>query len=204
MAWTVKVIVGSVRTGRVGKQVADWVMKKARAYDGRLEFELVDLKKVNLPFLDEPVPARMSDRYVHEHTKRWSRMMKEADALVLVTPEYNHGYPAALKNAIDFLYSEWEGMPVALVGYGAKGATQAIRQLREVLNAVGMKVLEDPLGIDLVWEALDKDGNVKPENIRGDLHALFRKLETEQPSKSGNAPRADNPRGSGKTENPQQ
>ena len=112
----IKVIIGSVRTHRRGKPIADWIMRQAENYDGRLEFELVDLKGVNLPFLDEPVPPKTSDNYVHEHTRNWSAMMKEADGLILVTPEYNHGYSPALKNAIDFLYNEWQGMPVGVVG----------------------------------------------------------------------------------------
>jgi NAD(P)H-dependent FMN reductase len=177
MALNVKVIIGSVRTGRLGKPVADWVMRRAQDYEGNLEFELVDLKDVNLPFLDEPVPPRMSDDYVHDHTRRWSRMMKDADALIVVTPEYNHGYPPVLKNAIDYLYKEWQGMPVGLVGYGGGGATHAIRQLREVMEVVGMSVLEDPVTIGEIWDALDDDGNVKPEKTRGDLTDLFRQLE---------------------------
>jgi NAD(P)H-dependent FMN reductase len=180
MATKVKVILGSVRTGRSGKPVADWVMRRAQDYDGDLEFELVDLKEVNLPFLDEPVPPRVSDEYAHEHTRRWSETVKDADALVVVTPEYNHGYPPVLKNAIDFLYNEWQGMPVGLVGYGGSGATHAIRQLREVMEVVGMKVLEDQVTISHIWEALDDDGNVKLKNTRGDIQELFRKLENAQ------------------------
>jgi NAD(P)H-dependent FMN reductase len=186
MASKVKVIVGSVRTGRVGKTVADWVMKKAADYGGDLEFELVDLKEVNLPFLDEPVPPRMSNDYVHEHTRNWSKMMQGADALILVTPEYNHGYPPALKNAIDYLYTEWQGMPVGLVGYGGAGATQAIRQLREVMELGGMKALEYQVTIGPIWEAIDGEGNVKPENTRGNIQELFQKLEAARQS-SGDA-----------------
>lgn len=180
MTTKVKVIVGSVRTGRAGKTIADWIMKQAKKYNGGMEFELVDLKDVNLPFLDEPVPSRMSDDYVHEHTRRWSNMMKEADALIIVTPEYNGGYPPVLKNAIDFLYNEWQGMPVGLVGYGASGATNAIRQLREVMTAVGMNVLEYQLAISKIWEAIDENGDVKPESLHGDTKALFEKLEDAQ------------------------
>ena len=177
MAPKVKVILGSVRTGRIGKPVADWVMRRAQEYDGDLEFELIDLKEVNLPFLDEPAPARRGHDYVHEHTKRWSKMIKDADALVIITPEYNHGYPPVLKNAIDFLYKEWNDLPVGLVGYGGGGATHSIRQLREVMELVKMKVLEYQVTIARIWEALDENGNVKPENIQGDIHELFRKLE---------------------------
>ena len=98
MIQKIKVIIGSVRTRRLGKTVADWIMRQAENYDEGLEFELVDLKEVNLPFMDEPVPPKMSDNYAHDHTRKWSKMIKEADALILVTPEYNHGYPPVLKN----------------------------------------------------------------------------------------------------------
>jgi NAD(P)H-dependent FMN reductase len=178
----VKVIIGSVRTRRRGKPIADWIMRQAKHYDGRLEFELVDLKEVNLPFLDEPVPPKNNDTYVHEHTRTWSAMMKEADALILVTPEYNHGYSPALKNAIDFLYNEWRDMPVGIVGYGGSGATHAIRQLRDVMNVVGMKPLDYHVTIGRIWDALDESGNVKPEHIRGNIQELFRKLEDAQQS----------------------
>ena len=174
MSKQVKVILGSIRPGRAGKTIADWVIKKSKEYDGDLAFELIDLKEVDLPFMDEPMPPMMSDDYANEHTKRWSAMIKNADALVIVTPEYNHGYPPVLKNAIDFLYNEWKDMPVGLVGYGGGGATHAIRQLREILEYVGMKVLEDPVTIGKIWDAVDEEGNVKPENTRGNILEVFR------------------------------
>ncbi len=179
MTKQVKVILGSVRTGRAGKVIADWVMKKSEEYDGNLEFELIDLKDVNLPFMDEPVPPMTSDSYTHEHTKNWSATIKAADALVIVTPEYNHGYPPVLKNAIDFLYHEWQGKAVGLVGYGGGGATHSIRQLREILVFTGMKPLEDQVTIGKIWEAVDKEGNVKPEYTRGDILDIFRQLESD-------------------------
>ena len=104
-------------------------------------------------------------------------MIKAADALVIVTPEYNHGYPPVLKNAIDFLYHEWQGMVVGLVGYGGGGATHSIRQFREILEFVGMKTLEAQVTIGQVWGAVDGKGNVKQENTRGDILELFRQIE---------------------------
>jgi NAD(P)H-dependent FMN reductase len=180
MSKQVRVILGSVRPGRAGKAIADWVMKQAREYDGDLSFELIDLQDVNLPFLDEPVPAKMSDDYAHEHTRQWSVAIKAAQALIIVTPEYNRGYPPVLKNAIDFLYKEWQDMPVALVGYGGGGGTGALRQLREILAALDMKVLTDQVTISRIWDALDDDGNVKPETLRGDIFRLFQQLEEAQ------------------------
>jgi NAD(P)H-dependent FMN reductase len=177
MATNVAIIVGSVRQERVGRSIAEWVMQEAGKYEGSLSFSLVDLKEVNLPFMDEPVPPRMSSEYVHEHTRQWSAMMRAADALILVTPEYNHGYSPALKNAIDYLYEEWQGKPVAFVGYGGAGATNAIAQLRDVLDTVGMNALSYQVTIGRIWEALDDAGNVKQENVRGDLQQLFKTIE---------------------------
>ena len=177
MAKTVKVILGSVRTGRAGKAIADWVMKKSGEYQGDLTFELLDLKDINLPFMDEPVPPMASDAYVQDHTRQWSATIKGADAFLMVTPEYNGGYPPVLKNAIDFLYNEWQGKPVGIVAYAGGGGKHAVRQLSEVLNTIGMQVLDDVVTIGKVWDAVDEDGNVKPAHTRGDILGLFAKLD---------------------------
>lgn len=169
MSKQIGVILGSVRTGRAGKAIADWVMKNAQNCDENLTFRLIDLQEINLPFLDEPVPAMMSSEYVHEHTIKWSKIVNEIDGFIIVTPEYNHGYPPVLKNALDFLYSEWQGKSAALIGYGGGPAKDCIRQLSEVLTALGLNVLDKNISISKVWEALDDDGNMKPENIQGNI-----------------------------------
>lgn len=173
----IKVILGSVRTNRAGKSIADWVMRQTEKYQGSLSFELIDLKKINLPFLDEPVSPMSSDNYTHEHTKKWSKVIGEANGFVFVTPEYNRGYSPVLKNAIDFLYNEWKGKPVAFVGYGGSGARNSITQLRVILNFIGMTPLEDQVGIGKIWEAVDAQGNVKEQYIRGDILDIFSQLE---------------------------
>jgi NAD(P)H-dependent FMN reductase len=175
----VGVIVGSVRTGRMGKPIADWVMKMGSMYEGELAFNLLDLKEINLPFMDEPAPPMMTDDYVHEHTRRWSAMVKACDALILVAPEYNGGYAPVLKNAIDFLYKEWADMPAGIVAYSGGGPKNSIRQLREILDKVGMNVLDHTVTIGKAWDAIDEDGNVKPESMRGKVNDLFRGLELE-------------------------
>lgn len=172
----IKVILGSVRTARVGKAVADWVKEYTDAMGGNIKVEHIDLRDIKLPFMDEPVSPMMSDNYVHEHTKQWSRAISESDGFIFVTPEYNHGFPPVLKNAIDFLFKEWQGKPVGLVGYGGSGAQDSIRQLREVLNFIGMKPLEEQVGIGHIWEAFDENGKVKEENVRGDLTGLLEQL----------------------------
>ena len=173
----VLIILGSIRPGRAGQAVADWVADAADGRDGQVDYEVVDLKEVNLPFMDEPVPPAMGQPYLREHTREWSARIDRADGFVFVTPEYNHGYSPVLKNALDYLAREWKDKPAAFVGYGAGGATHAIRQLREVTGHLGMQALEDQVGISGIWEAFDGDGRPRSDNVQGDLEALFTELE---------------------------
>jgi NAD(P)H-dependent FMN reductase len=107
------VILASTRPGRAGEPIAEWFVARAKAH-GAFEVELVDLAEVDLPFMDEPNHPRLR-RYTHEHTKAWSARVDAADAFVFVTPEYNYGFTAPLKNAIDFLHFEWQHKPVGFV-----------------------------------------------------------------------------------------
>ena len=144
---TVRVIIASTRPVRVGPQIAAEVVK-IMEQNPRLNVQVTDLKELNLPFLDEPeMPSR--GNYVHEHTKNWSGLIKASDAVVIVTCEYNWGYPASLKNAIDYLYSEWRKKPILLVSYGAKGGPKASEQLRQVLGRIRANVLETAIQIPL-------------------------------------------------------
>ncbi len=153
----IKVIVGSTRPGRFGIQPAEWILKLGQAHP-EAKFELLDLQEVNLPLLDEAVPPLMQ-KYSQEHTKKWSKTIDETDAFIIVTPEYNHGMPAALKNAIDFLVFEWMNKPVAFVGYGADaGGTRSIEQLRQVAGQLNMYDISEQVTIANYWTQLDQDG----------------------------------------------
>lgn len=114
------VILASTRPGRVGLPVAQWVQARA-ALHGGFDVQLLDLAEINLPFMDEPNHPRLG-RYEHQHTKRWSATVDAMDAFAVVMPEYNYGFSAPLKNAIDFLHSEWHYKPVGLVSYGGVSA----------------------------------------------------------------------------------
>src|SRR4051794_3468911 len=117
------IILGSTRPGRNGEQVAKWVYDvAARRTDA--EFELVDLADFPLPHLDEPLPPSVG-RYQNEHTKQWAATIGSFDGFVIVTPEYNHGTSGVLKNAIDFLYAEWNNKAVGFVSYGGTGGPPA-------------------------------------------------------------------------------
>jgi NAD(P)H-dependent FMN reductase len=125
------VILASTRPGRLGESVAHWVMEIAKAR-GDAEFELVDLKEFPLPILDEAIPAS-AGKYSQAHTKAWAAKIASFDGYVFVMPEYNHGVPGALKNAIDFLYAEWNNKAAGFVSYGSSGGVRAVEQLRLVL-----------------------------------------------------------------------
>jgi NAD(P)H-dependent FMN reductase len=130
----VAIILGSTRPGRNGEAVANWVYEIARKRtDAR--FELVDLKNFNLPLLDEPVPPSQG-KYTQAHTKAWAAAIDSFDAFVFVTGEYNHGVPGALKNAIDFLYREWNNKAAGFVSYGSAGGARAVEQLRQIMGEI--------------------------------------------------------------------
>jgi NAD(P)H-dependent FMN reductase len=131
------IVVGSVRPGRIGLPVARWVESVARERDGA-DIDLVDLAELGLPFMDEPHHPRLQ-QYTHPHTRAWSERVEAADAVILVTPEYNHSYSPALKNALDYLHREWWRKPVGFVSYGGvSGGTRGVAALTTVTSGLGM------------------------------------------------------------------
>ena len=132
----VMIVVGSVRPGRIGLPIAEWV--RSRVEEAGHDVDFVDLKELALPFLDEPSHPIKRD-YQHAHTRAWSARVDAADALIFVTPEYNHSYSPALKNAIDYLYSEWQAKPVGFVSYGGQaGGLRGVNSIEPVLSSVGL------------------------------------------------------------------
>lgn len=126
------IIIGATRPGRKAEAVARWVNDIAKKRTDA-EVELVDIQDFNLPLLDEPVPPSMG-QYSQPHTKAWAAKIDSFDAFVFVTPEYNHGTSGALKNAIDFLYKEWNNKAAGFVGYGSAGGVRAVEHLRLVMG----------------------------------------------------------------------
>lgn len=127
----VAIILGSTRPGRLGEGVANWVYGIAKKRTDA-EFELVDVKSFNLPLLDEPIPPSMG-KYSNDHTKTWSAKIDSFDAFVFVTGEYNHTVPGALKNALDFVYREWNNKAAGFVSYGSAGGARAVEHLRGIM-----------------------------------------------------------------------
>ncbi|MDX6309566.1 MAG: hypothetical protein QOI06_2612 [Nocardioidaceae bacterium] len=158
------VVVASTRPGRVGYQVAQWFSDLA-AMHGGFEVELVDLAEMNLPLFDEPNHPRLG-QYVHQHTRDWSASVGSADAFVFVTPEYNHGMPASLKNAIDYLHTEWQYKPVGFVSYGGVAAgTRAVQMTKQVVTALKMTPVTEAVSIPFVTQFLDDEGVVRPNEV---------------------------------------
>jgi NAD(P)H-dependent FMN reductase len=133
----IKIIIGSTRPGRFGPKAAAWIYNIAKNRDDA-KFEVVDLKEVNLPFFDEGKHPKQHE-YEHEHTKRWARIVEEADGFIFAHPEYNYGIAAPLKNAIDYLYIEWNHKPLSFVSYGAAaGGKNAQQQIRSIVANLNM------------------------------------------------------------------
>jgi len=150
----IAVLLGSTREGRKGAAVADWVLSHAAGRDAT--YELIDLAVHDLPHLTEPVPPIVG-RYGDERTLAWSRLISGFDGFVIVTPEYNHGIPGVLKNALDHLFAEWSGKPVGLVGYGIHGGVRALDQLRVLAGVLGMADVQPQAELTL-GVALTPDG----------------------------------------------
>jgi NAD(P)H-dependent FMN reductase len=149
----------------VGLPIATWIGREAETHGAFGEVELVDLAKVNLPFLDEPHHPRLR-QYVYQHTKDWSAKVSEADAFVFVMPEYNYGYTAPLKNAIDYLHCEWHYKPVGLVSYGGVAAgTRAAQMIKQVVTTLKMVPVFEAVSVPFVQQFLSADGNVRPNEV---------------------------------------
>jgi NAD(P)H-dependent FMN reductase len=146
----IAIIIGSTRPNRVGEAVGKWVYEQACTRTDA-NFEIVDLATYALPLLDERMPA-MFRQYEHAHTQAWSRTIARFDGFVFVTPEYNHGPSAALKNAIDYLYGEWANKAAGFVGYGASLGMRAVEQLRLILAAVEVATVTAQVGLSMITD----------------------------------------------------
>ena len=175
----VLVIVGSTRARRIGPQIGAWVAGLGRETVAA-QFEVVDLRDWPLPMDDEPgVPQR--DDYDFEHTRAWSRKVAEGDAYVFVSAQYNWGYPAPLKNALDHLYREWTGKPAMIVTYGVHGGDKCAGQLRQVLEGLRMKPIATVPGLTVARARIEaNDGVVDAaaafESHLPELRQAFREL----------------------------
>lgn len=180
------VVAASVRKGRAGKKVADWFVSQAEK-DGRFEVDLVDLKELDLSYeISETLPSAVQNsEYEDPKDREWAKHVTEADAVVFVSPEYNHGMPASLKNAIDHLYAEWNNKPTGFVGYGAAGAPYSNAALGLVAGWVKLDMVSARVGISEIWAAFNEDGSINfadhyEHEAKSVLDSLAKKVESKQ------------------------
>jgi len=187
-----QIIVGSTRPGRVGLPVAEWFQDRAERHDA-FDVELIDLAEVDLPFMNEPNHPRLR-QYVHPHTKEWSATIERGDAFVFVTPEYNHGFNAVIKNALDYLHQEWADKPAGFIGYGGISAgTRAIQMLKPVVAALRMTPVVEAVTIPFVAKLIDDEGRLQAnDTINGAADTML--TELARLAEAGRRLRAESPR----------
>lgn len=157
----IKVIAGSTRAGRFSNKAASWIAEEIKKQEG-VAVEVLDLRDYNMPFFSEPVsPSFKQEPYENEAVARFTKKIEKGDAFIIVTPEYNHGTSGVLKNALDWVYQEWNNKPVAFVSYGSVGGARAVEQLR--LNAVELQMapIRNAVHIPQHWNLLDENGELK-------------------------------------------
>ena len=167
------VIAGSLRPQRIALRIAEWVAEVGREATGG-EVEVVDLKDWPLPMDDEPgVPA--GGEYEFEHTRAWSRKIAGGGAFVFVTPQYNWGYPAPLKNALDHLYAEWGGKPAMIVSYGGHGGGRCAEQLQQVCQGLHMTPIATRIGLTITAKQIEgNSGEIQPTTQFADHLSVLR------------------------------
>lgn len=173
----VKIIWGTHRDDTFGGNPAKLALSVAENMPG-WEVEFLDLRKLNIPYeIGSPTPSQANGVYANETVQAWGKTIAEADAFIIVTTEYNHGYPAILKNALDHLYPEWHRKPVAFVGYGAElGGARAIEQLRQVGVELHMASIRDAVYIPFVWQAFNPDGTPINDRLIPHLETMYQDL----------------------------
>jgi NAD(P)H-dependent FMN reductase len=175
----VVIIVGSTRQHRLADRVLKWVHQEAQNMQN-WDVQVVDLKEYKLPiYNNETLPAAMSGTYADVHVTQWSRAVKQADAFLFLAPEYNHGIPAPLKNAIDWLYEEWADKPAGIIGYSSSpiGGARAIEHLRNILATVAVPTVKTGLTIGRAQDIITESGECKDETLQNVLHTEFAQLD---------------------------
>ena len=170
----IQILLGSTREGRFGDRVAKWLYGHATEREDLIA-ELIDLRDWPLPFFNEPL-SPITGRYASE-ARAWAAKVAEADGYVFVTPEYNFGYPAVLKNALDHIYHEWNNKPVSFVGHGgAAGGSRAVQQLRQVVVELQMAPIRAGIVIPFARRLFDESGAIRDESYDARASALLDQL----------------------------
>lgn len=162
--YKLKIISSSVRPGRKGPLIAKWITEKAKQH-GSFAVELLDLGEINLPMMNEPLHPLLK-KYQHEHTKKWSAVIEEADAFIFVTAEYDYNYPAPLRNAIEYLAHEWEYKAAGIVSYGGVSAgTRAANSLKSDLATMKMVPIQEGVNFPFFNKIINEKGEFIPNDI---------------------------------------
>lgn len=176
----IQVILSSIRQDRSGQVVADWAMSElAKRQDA--EFELVDLKDYPMPLFDQATPPSVMEGkpYDIEEVKAWTEKVGEADGYIIITPEYNHSYPSALKNAIDYVYQQWNNKSVGFISYGSiAGGSRAVEHLRQVAAELQMADVRTAVHIPNIWAAFNQEGQLNDPSIGQPLETLTDQVVT--------------------------
>lgn len=173
-----RIIIASTRPGRKGPAVAQWITQLAQA-DSRFNTEVLDLAQINLPLFNEPNHPRLQ-QYEHQHTKDWSAAIAAADAYIVVTPEYNFSFPATIKNALDYLFVEWQHKPMAFVSYGGQsGGLRSVQMLKQVVTTLNMMPITESVAINFFNQKIDEAGHFNADEMlnksaAGMLNAVHR------------------------------
>jgi NAD(P)H-dependent FMN reductase len=186
---TLMIVIASTRPGRIGLPVGQWFEARALGQGG-FDIDLVDLKQLDLPFMDEPKHPRLRE-YAHQHTKDWSARVDAADAFVFVHPEYNYGMTAPLKNALDYLHLEWAYKPLGFVSYGGISAgTRATQMIKQVATTLKLFPIPEAVSIPFVAQFIGEHGELEPNDVMenaadGMLDELVRLSDALKPLRAG-------------------
>lgn len=158
----IKIILGSTRQNRFSDKPGKWILEEAKNKEG-IDAEILDLRDYPLPFYNEPIsPAMVKDgAYSNDIVRRFAAKIREADAFIIIVPEYNHSMPGVLKNALDSIYAEWNNKPVGFIAYGGVGGARAVEHLRGIAVELQMAPIRNAIHIPQHWNLLDQDGNLK-------------------------------------------
>lgn len=172
----IQVILGSIRDNRFGEKPARWIFDVLKKHKD-ITAEFLDLRDFPLPMFDEPIPpAANNGTYKHKKAKVWADKIDEADGYIIVTPEYNRGTSSALKNAIDYVYHEWNKKPVAFVSYGSIGGARAVEQLRTTAIELQMAPIREAIHIPAFWTFVDEKGNFQAETFQQKGESMINQL----------------------------
>jgi NAD(P)H-dependent FMN reductase len=173
---TLKIITSTTRQERRGRVIADWITRLAEE-SNKFEVELLDLAEIALPFMDEPNYPSIQ-QYQHDHTKKWSETIASSDAFIIVLAEYNFGFPAPIKNALDYLFNEWKHKPVGFVSYGGmSGGVRSAQMLKPIVTALSMMPLAESVSLPFFTKHINNEDVFVPhEDVTNSAYIMLNEL----------------------------